>query len=154
MVVSQTRLDGHPLISPQPADGQAHLVRFSETDGRAIMGYVQGNRFKWAVAIQQDEAELNEPVRQLMTVGLALLAAAAILVALIARLSSRLLIRPIVEMTAAAERMSKGELETPIACAREDELGQLAQALERLRKSMKAAMDRLRGGGKPPPPLA
>ncbi|WP_176065558.1 HAMP domain-containing protein [Anaeromyxobacter diazotrophicus] len=38
-----------------------------------------------------------------------------------------------------------GELDEPIASSRNDELGQLARSLERLRKSMKAALRRLTG---------
>jgi len=142
-VSSQTRLDGQPLVSAFLADGKPHLMHFNEADGRAVLGYVQGNRFHWTVAIQQDESELYEAVRQTITVGLALLAAATVLVALIALLSAKHLIRPIVEMTAAADQMSRGELDTPITYAHQDEMGRLAQSLERLRKSMKAAMERL-----------
>jgi methyl-accepting chemotaxis protein len=143
-VLAQQHLDDHPLIASFRTDGQPHLVSFTQTDGKDVLGYVQGNRFRWAVAIQQNEEELFAPLRQTLTLGLALLAGAAILVGLTARLSSRLLIRPIVEMTAAADRMSMGELEKPIVVGRKDEIGLLARSLERLRKSMRAAMARLR----------
>ncbi len=104
---------------------------------------MQGNRSGWAVAIQQDVDELFAPVRQTLTFGLALLLAAALLVALTATLASRALVRPIVEMTYAADRMSMGELDEPISASAHDELGVLAHSLERLRKSQKAALARL-----------
>jgi HAMP domain-containing protein len=46
-------------------------------------------------------------------------------------------------MTHAADKMSMGELEAPIEWDSVDELGLLAGALERLRKSMKAMIDRM-----------
>ncbi len=52
--------------------------------------------------------------------------------------------RPVVELTAAAEQISLGEaLETPIKSASVDEIGQLTKTIDRLRASMKAAMSRL-----------
>jgi methyl-accepting chemotaxis protein len=143
-VLAQQHLNDHPLISSFRTDHQPHLVSFTQTDGKDVLGYVQGNKFRWAVAIQQNEEELFAPLRQTLTLGLALLAGAAILVGLTARMSSKLLIRPIVEMTAAADQMSMGELDRPITVGRQDEIGLLARSLERLRKSMRAAMARLR----------
>lgn len=143
-VLSQAYLPDHPLISTFRADGQPHLMSFTETNGEQVLGAVQGNRFRWGVAVQQDEQELFAPLRETLVIALALLAGAAVLVAVIALLSSRMLIRPILDMTYAADRMSLGELDAPITVARHDELGLLAHSLERLRKSMKSAMARLR----------
>ncbi|HEX9306810.1 MAG TPA: cache and HAMP domain-containing protein [Anaeromyxobacter sp.] len=142
-VVSQTILKEHQLVAAFRADGKAHSLRFTQSDGSDVLGYVQGNRSGWAVAIQQDVDELFAPVRQTLTFGLALLLAAALLVALTATLASRALVRPIVEMTYAADRMSMGELDEPISASAHDELGVLAHSLERLRKSQKAALARL-----------
>jgi HAMP domain-containing protein len=55
--------------------------------------------------------------------------------------------RPVAELTAAADAISMGDgLETPIRTEKTDEIGQLTRALERLRASMQAAMSRLGGG--------
>lgn len=142
-VRAQQNLDDHPLVSSFRRDWEPRLLSFSHADGKEALGYVQGNRFRWALAVQQDEEELFAPLRQTLTLSLALLAGAAVLVALIARFFSRVLTRPILRMTWAADRMSLGELERPIAFHGKDELGLLAQSLERLRKSMRAAMERL-----------
>ncbi|MFT4571971.1 MAG: HAMP domain-containing protein [Hyphomicrobiaceae bacterium] len=50
--------------------------------------------------------------------------------------------RPIVDLTAAAERMSRGDLEAPIEATSTDEIKTLAEAMERLRKSMKIVLDK------------
>ncbi len=142
-VVTPTYMAEHPLIAAFRSNGQSRLLSFMQTDGRQVLGYVQGNKFRWAVAVQQDEEEVFAPLRTTITLGVALLAVAALFVTLVALFSTRRLIRPIVEMTSAANKMSLGDLEEHIVSTRNDELGLLAQALERLRKSMKAAFTRL-----------
>lgn len=141
--LTQRHLDNHPLVSAFAADGKPHLATFA-SEGREAMGYVQGNRFHWAVAAQQNTAELLAPQRQTLALGLWLLVGAIALVVVIAVSASKMLVRPIVDMTHAAEAMSMGELDTPMPKVRtKDELGMLAKSLERLRKSMAAAMARL-----------
>jgi two-component system, cell cycle sensor histidine kinase and response regulator CckA len=54
--------------------------------------------------------------------------------------------RPIRRLTRSAETMSRGDLETPVAIHSRDEIGELADSLERMRASLKAAMARLRRG--------
>jgi HAMP domain-containing protein len=54
--------------------------------------------------------------------------------------------RPVTELTAAADAISMGDgLDTPIRSQSTDEIGQLTKTVERLRVSMKAAMSRLGG---------
>ncbi|HYB98801.1 MAG TPA: cache domain-containing protein [Candidatus Limnocylindrales bacterium] len=50
--------------------------------------------------------------------------------------------RPISALTVAVDRMSRGELEEPIRVTSGDEMQKLAEAMERLRKSMKLMLDK------------
>ena len=143
LVLEQTRLDTHPLIAAYHADSKPHFLTFMN-NGIETRGYVQGTKAGWAVVAEQSTQELLAPLRATATVGILLLAGALFLVIAIGIAASRILVRPIVEMTAAADRMSLGELRTPIAMKGNDELSVLARSLERLRKSMRAAMARLR----------
>jgi methyl-accepting chemotaxis protein len=52
--------------------------------------------------------------------------------------------QPIIELTEAANRISLGELDVPITVASHDEIGTLAEALDRMRISLKQAIERLR----------
>ena len=49
---------------------------------------------------------------------------------------------PITKLTEAVDRMSKGDLESPIESVSDDETQRLASAMERLRKSMKLMIDK------------
>jgi HAMP domain-containing protein len=73
----------------------------------------------------------------LVSVTLLVAIAAAIIVA-------RTLSRPILALTAAADRISLGMLDAPVAATSKDELGELAEALERMRLSLKLSIERLR----------
>ncbi|HQR38631.1 MAG TPA: HAMP domain-containing protein [Blastocatellia bacterium] len=57
---------------------------------------------------------------------------------------ARKLTRPIVELTEAANRISLGELDVPIAVTTDDEIGTLGESLDRMRISLKQAIERLR----------
>jgi HAMP domain-containing protein len=54
------------------------------------------------------------------------------------------IIKPILYLTARADDISKGELEEKVTVSTNDEIDSLAQALERLRESVKIALDRLK----------
>jgi HAMP domain-containing protein len=72
------------------------------------------------------------------TVGFIMLAIA--IVTLISQVFARQLIDPIVKLTRTADRLSLGELDLPVSA----EMGDLAEALERMRLSLKSAIERLR----------
>lgn len=147
--LTQASLVDHPLVASFRSTGKPALVSFAEGD-QEILGYVQGTRLGWVVGVQQSQVELLKPVRSARMLGLAMLIGASLCVAIAARFASRILVEPIVELTAKADEMSLGELGDPIASARLDELGNLAMALERLRKSMQFAIDRIEHS---PPPV-
>ncbi len=76
------------------------------------------------------------------TVGFIMLAIA--IVTLISQVFARQLIDPIVTLTRTADRLSLGELDVPVSAGSNDEMGDLAEALERMRLSLKSAIERLR----------
>ncbi len=78
----------------------------------------------------------------LLILGVALLA--FIVAALLAARTARLVVQPIERLVLAADAISMGDLNQPVTVERNDEIGDLAQALERMRLSLEAAMERLR----------
>jgi HAMP domain-containing protein len=51
--------------------------------------------------------------------------------------------KPVVELTKAADEISMGKIDSPITVKTNDEINDLAQAIERMRFSLKKAMERL-----------
>lgn len=78
----------------------------------------------------------------LAIVAVALLGLA--LAAYFALRTSRRITKPILELAEAADQISLGKMEYEIKVGRNDEIGDLAQALERMRVSLTSALERLR----------
>jgi methyl-accepting chemotaxis protein len=108
------------------------------------MGRVRGNGYGWALVVQQEEKEVFAPLKRVQGLALGLLAVTALLVGLCAWGAAQVIVKPLDELTEAAERMSVGELDLEIQVNSGDEIGKLAQAIERMRISLTVAMDRLR----------
>jgi two-component system, cell cycle sensor histidine kinase and response regulator CckA len=90
----------------------------------------------WAETIQQD-------VRGTLLTIVGLIALClAVGIALSTIIASKA-IRPLIELKSIADEISRGHLDTPVALQSNDEVGELARSLERMRASLKAAMVRL-----------
>jgi len=90
----------------------------------------------WGDAV---EGEIRAAILPLLGLIVGVLAAGVALALFVAGGISR----PIRHLTKSAESMSRGDLDTPIAVDSRDEIGELADSLERMRASLKAAMARL-----------
>jgi HAMP domain-containing protein len=94
------------------------------------------------VSIWEDivEAEIQRALAPIIgLIGLLLLVG----VILSWRLSGKI-VEPIIRLRSIADTMSKGNLDTPVGIDSDDEIGELALSIERMRTSLKAAMFRLR----------
>ena len=76
-------------------------------------------------------------------IALLILAAVAI-ASLVANTFAQRITKPITNLTEAASAISLGQLDAPVAVTSNDELGDLAEALDRMRSSLKGAIERLR----------
>lgn len=96
--------------------------------------------------MQQDADEVFSTVREADRHALITLAVAVLLVVVVVTLLvAGRLTRPIVRLTAAADAMSRGSFGDPIAeVGRDDEIGALARAIERMGMSIKVAVHRMR----------
>ena len=59
------------------------------------------------------------------------------------------LFRPFLELVDQAERISKGDFDVPLGLKREDEVGEIARSLERMRSSLHAVVRRLEQTAQP-----
>ena len=90
----------------------------------------------WADTIQQEVQATVLPIIGLIALCLAIGIALSLMIA-------GKTVRPILELKARADEISRGHLDTPLLVESRDEVGELARSLERMRASLKAAMVRL-----------
>ena len=118
--------------------------QFNAPNGETAIGHVRSNNYGWALVLQQDSKEIFESFNRVQEFALILLAGTILLVLIIAWISARAIVKPIMKLTDAAERMSLGELNVKIDIKSKDEIGLLALAIGRMQTSLRLAMDRLR----------
>lgn len=143
--LSQERQDfsQHPAFLAASGKDNASFV-YSE-DGRKIIAYTQKTHMGWNLVMQQDYEEAFAPVRAADRNALILLAVTVVLASLVAFVVSRRFTKPILGLTAIANDMSRGKLDLKIAeTSRNDEIGDLAQAIERMGVSIRLAIERLK----------
>ena len=90
----------------------------------------------WAETVQNDVSSTLWPI-----IGL-IAACLAVSIALSIMLASKM-IRPILDLKSIADDISRGRLDTTVSIQSNDEVGELGRSLERMRASLKAAMNRL-----------
>ena len=90
----------------------------------------------WGDAVKKEIRGILFPVVGLISIAFAV-------AVLVAGLLARSITRPILELTSVAEKISKGDLDAVVNIQSRDEIGGLANSLERMRSSLKAAMTRL-----------
>ena len=93
----------------------------------------------WADTVQQDVRGTLLTIVGLIVLCLAIGVAMSIMIA-------SKTIRPLLELKSIADDISRGHLDTPVSFQSNDEVGELARSLERMRASLKAAMVRLNKG--------
>ena len=144
-VAERKNLNSHPLIADFRKKGWTTITtKFDSPDGHTAFGHVKSNNYGWALVLQQQDNEVFAALNRIRTFALTLLACTVLLVAIIAWFSARAVVRPIMKLTDAAERMSLGELNVKIDIKSKDEIGLLAQAIGRMQTSLRLAMERLK----------
>ncbi len=117
---------------------------FVNEKGEKILAVARQNRAGWTMVTQQNVDEAYRLIKEENLKGVILLISSLLLVLIIALLVSKRLTRPIHELTSVAEQFSQGKLNLKISgLDRQDEIGHLARAIERLGTSIRLAMERL-----------
>ena len=144
-VLEQKNLQSHPLIAHFETNKKDATIQFENKNGNATIGHVKGIKYGWALAIQQEIKEVFSPLQKVQRFAWMLLGITVVFVTLIALISAKAVVTPIMKLTDAAERMSLGDLNVDIDIQSKDEVGLLAQAISRMQTSLRMAVERLRG---------
>ncbi|MCP4298850.1 MAG: HAMP domain-containing protein [Proteobacteria bacterium] len=89
---------------------------------------IQGT--KWALLAEIDEAEILEPINTLLISILVAGLVLGLIIAIIALFIAASIANPLIEGTALAEKVAKGDLTAEISVDQEDEVGLMATALQ------------------------
>lgn len=104
---------------------------------------VNDNKFNLGVILNVTPKDLVfASATQFLYIFIGIIILALVLTFILAILLSNSISRPLILLTDDVDRLSKGDLETPISVKSNDEIGKLSTAIERLRKSMKILMRR------------
>lgn len=107
--------------------------------------FVPGTTQKWTLLIPKDANKVLRSVTQFQVTFSIIFGSAMLIAFIFAWLLSTRITRPLEQLTHAADAMSKGELmENKLEIRDQGEIGQLAQAFERMRISMLKSFERLR----------
>jgi methyl-accepting chemotaxis protein len=143
-VYTRSRIDmsRHPAVLALK-QGQK-TTTFVNEEGHEIFATAQQNNDGWIMITQQDTAEAFSLISRENKQGIILLISSLLLILLVGMLVSKRLTRPIKDLTEVADQFSQGKLDLQISgLGRQDEIGNLARAIERLGTSIRLAMDRL-----------
>jgi methyl-accepting chemotaxis protein len=141
--LKQRNLNEHPLVAAFMG-GRNGSLSFAGDNGTPCIGYVCGTKYRWALAVQQEEREALNTLWRMREFAYVVLAVTVAIVLVVAWFLARSLVSPIKELTTAADRMSLGELNVEIKTSARDEIGQLAEAIGRMQDSLRLSIERLR----------
>jgi methyl-accepting chemotaxis protein len=120
-------------------------VRVINVDGKDRVFVVADVGLNWKLVVQQDYDEAYADYLELKTLSQYIMIIAIVLVLLISMLISANLASPIKKLTEAANNYSKGRFGEGITYTdRNDEIGELAKAVERMGVSIRLALKRLK----------
>ena len=138
----RTSLTDHPGYKALVLSNKESVVYTDET-GKKVFCQVRKTHHGWILLVQQDYDEAFSALSVYNSQTQVLMLGTLVLVLIVAFLLSRQLTRPIRQLTAAADAISRGNFDYEISDAkRGDELGELARSVERLGASVRLAMER------------
>ncbi len=113
-----------------------------------VMAFAALESAPWGVLIRQSEDEALAPAQRLKERAIWFGVPAFLLALLLAWVTARSVLRPVRVLTAAAEKISSGDLSEPVPELGEDEVGSLARAFEAMRGRLKESLEGLQAWGR------
>lgn len=136
-------MSSHPALKIDGISDAPAIYR--REDGKRLVAYVHQLPQGWTLIVEQDYAEAYAALERMELGARLLMVVTGVLVILIAAVLGKALTRPINQLIAVTEQLSRGQFQDAIPeTGRGDEIGALARAIERLGVSIRMAMDRLR----------
>ncbi|MBM3127373.1 MAG: HAMP domain-containing protein [Chloroflexi bacterium] len=117
-----------------------HRANFGTDREPEVIAFAPMKRAPWGVVVRQTEAEAFASARQLQGQIVAIGVLSVLGAMMLVWLTTRSMIAPIQNLTRAAKRIARGDLETPIQRTRGDEIGALAQSFDEMRARLQTSI--------------
>ncbi|MGL4611829.1 MAG: HAMP domain-containing protein [Trueperaceae bacterium] len=129
----------HPALN----SASSQLINYTYGSEEKV-AYSQKTDLGFTVVIERTRSVAFSELRRVEQQAIFLFIAALVLITIVSYVLARRFVKPIENLTAVADGISKGKLDTPInEVRRSDELGELAKAISRLKMSVQVAMGEL-----------
>ena len=138
--------DAGPGIADVPVTPNSHDPAGMRGE-RHAMAFVELTDAPWAVALGGTDSETYAPARHLRQTLMAAGGGSLAVLWLLTLLGARLLVRPVRDLTRAAEQMASGNLEQTVTVSEGGEIGVLAESLETMRAQLRDSLDTVRRWG-------
>jgi len=136
-------LKAHPAVVALGGEPRKQLA-YTDAQDKHVIAFAEKTKYGWTLVAQQDYEEAYQPLADANRNALILLGVTVLFVILASYALASGLTRPIRRLTQISDGISRGNLAASITeTRRSDEIGSLARAIERLRASVKLAVDRL-----------
>lgn len=119
---------------------RCHDTGKGTTRTKDVLAFAPLSTVTGGVAIRQSEAEALASSHKLLQYMLLAGSPLLILGLIFTWMSTRALVRPVLQLTVASRRIADGNLDVPITASRSDELGLLAQTFDRMRLELKESL--------------
>jgi HAMP domain-containing protein len=131
------------LLGENPSSSNPFAQVFTSPEGKSeyFVAYPIENKLG-SVHLALDAKTIGEPAARSVNLTLIILGMTLVLVSAIASYFANLISRRMLNLANLADKVSMGDLERPITATSKDEIGDVAQALERMRISLRAAVAR------------
>ncbi len=131
------------VFGENPGSNNPFAQLFTDSAGKTeyFVAYPIENKLG-SVHLALDARTIGEPAARSINLTLLILAITLVLVSAMAGYFANLISRRILNLANLADKVSMGDLEQPITASSKDEIGDVAQALERMRISLRAAVAR------------
>jgi two-component system sensor histidine kinase ChiS len=144
MVASNLSIDfqqGDTLFEEALYSGNSAIKTMENPEGdKYLVAYepIVQDTFSWILAFALPESVAFANVHQLQSIFVVIMLTGVLIVTLTAHYLANFITAPLLKLTWAAERVSGGELETPLFNTdRKDEIGRLAVSFERMQRSIR-----------------
>ena len=139
--------EAHTLYDANPEDLAAVMAKLGEADAyfdESFEPLIEAVHVDFGGHIAAVEASTSRLTKAMTTLLIATSVLALILAMAFAYGISRGITGAVTHLTSAAASMSRGDLDVPIEVKTGDEIETLGEAIERMRESLKAALERMR----------